>query len=161
MTENKIILSPEGLQELQEELRILKTEKRQDIADKLKEAISFGDLSENAEYAAAREEQAHIEGRIVELEEMLKPGNYELIDGKKSRRSGINIGTTVTIRENKDGAEEKTYKIVGSQEASILEGKISNESPIGAAILGRNINDVITIVPPSGEVTEYTIISAK
>ena len=98
MADHKILLSQSGLLELQEELQLLKTEKRQEIADKLKEAISFGDLSENAEYAAAREEQAHIEGRISELEEMLKPGNYEIIDEKKSRKAGINIGATVTVQ---------------------------------------------------------------
>ena len=159
MSDHKILLSQSGLLELQEELQLLKTEKRQEIADKLKEAISFGDLSENAEYAAAREEQAHIEGRISELEEMLKPGNYEIIDEKKSRKAGINIGATVTVQENKANEEPRTYKIVGSQEASILENKISNESPLGMAILGRNVGDTISVVPPSGEITEYTIVS--
>lgn len=161
MTDNKILLSQEGLAELQEELRALKNEKRQEIADKLKEAISFGDLSENAEYAAAREEQAHIEGRIIELEEMLKPGNYEIISEKKGKKSGINIGATVTIREKADDKEEKTYKIVGSQESSILENKISNESPLGKAILGRNVGDTISFIPPSGENVEYEIISVS
>ncbi len=86
MLDKKILLSQEGLAELQEELHILKTDKRQEIADKLKEAISFGDLSENAEYAAAREEQAHVETRIAELETMLKPGNYEIISDKKTKK---------------------------------------------------------------------------
>lgn len=160
MLDKKILLSQEGLAELQEELHILKTEKRQEIADKLKEAISFGDLSENAEYAAAREEQAHVETRIAELEEMLKPGNYEIISDKKTKKSGISIGATVTVQE-KNHTETRTYKIVGSQEASILENKISNESPLGRAILGKNVNDTISIVPPSGEVTEYTIIAVE
>lgn len=160
MLDKKILLSQEWLAELQNELHSLKTEKRQEIADKLKEAISFGDLSENAEYAAAREEQAHVETRISELEEMLKPGNYEIISDKKAKKSGINIGATVTIRENNSN-EEFTYKIVGSQEANILEGKISNESPLGKAILGHNINEVISINPPSGKVIEYTIISVQ
>ena len=90
---------------------------------------------------------------------MLKPGNYEIIDEKKSRKAGINIGATVTVQENKANEEPRTYKIVGSQEASILENKISNESPLGMAILGRNVGDTISVVPPSGEVTEYTIVS--
>lgn len=159
MADNKILLTQEWLAELQEKLRFLKEDKRKEIADKLKEAISYGDLSENAEYAAAREEQAHIETEIIDLEEMLKPGNYEIIDEKKAKRGGINIGKTVTIRENETN-EEATYKIVGSQEASILEGKISNESPLGKAILGRNVDDVISVVAPGGT-TEYTIIKAE
>lgn len=159
MADNKILLTQEWLSELQEKLRFLKEDKRKEIADKLKEAISYGDLSENAEYAAAREEQAHIETEIIDLEEMLKPGNYEIIDEKKAKRGGINIGKTVTIRENETN-EEATYKIVGSQEASILEGKISNESPLGKAILGRNVDDVISVVAPGGT-TEYTIIKAE
>lgn len=159
MADNKIILSKEGLLELQEELRFLKEDKRKEIADKLKEAISYGDLSENAEYAAAREEQAHVEGRIEELEAMLKPGNYEIIDAKKAKKSGINIGATVTVKEN-NSANEITYKIVGSQESNILENKISNESPLGKAILGKNINDIIVVSSPSG-ITEYTILSTK
>lgn len=160
MLDKKILLSQEGLEELQQELHVLKTEKRQEIADKLKEAISFGDLSENAEYAAAREEQAHVETRISELEEMLKPGNYEIISDKKTKKSGISIGATVTVQEN-GKTETRTYKIVGSQEANILEDRISNESPLGKAILGRNVNDVISVIPPSGKTTEYTIISAQ
>ncbi len=160
MLDKKILLSQEGLAELQEELHILKTDKRQEIADKLKEAISFDDLSENAEYAAAREEQAHVETRIAELETMLKPGNYEIISDKKTKKSGINIGATVTVQE-KNHNNTHTYKIVGSQEANILENKISNESPLGKAILGKNVNDIISIVPPSGEMTEYTIISVE
>lgn len=159
MAETKTLLTKEWLAELQEKLRFLKEDKRKEIADKLKEAISYGDLSENAEYAAAREEQAHIETEIIDLEEMLKPGNYEIIDEKKARRSGINIGKTVTIEEKESG-EQSTYKIVGSQEASILENKISNESPIGKAILGKNVNDTITVLSPGGN-TEYIIISAE
>ena len=159
MSDKKTLLSLEWLQELQEELRYLKEDKRQEIAEKLKEAISYGDLSENAEYAAAREEQAHVEGRIEELELMLKPGNYEIIDSKKTRKSGINIGKTVTVKALDDW-EEATYKIVGSQEASILEGKISNESPLGKAILGKNINDTIEVVAPNGT-TKYTIVAAE
>lgn len=159
MTDKKILLSHEGLAKLQEELRVLKEEKRKEIADKLKEAISYGDLSENAEYAAAREEQAHVEGRIEELEVMLKPGNYEITDEKKTRKSGINIGATVTIHEHASG-EELVYKIVGSQEANILEGKISNESPLGKAILGKNPQDTISVTAPNG-ITEYTILSVS
>jgi transcription elongation factor GreA len=124
----KTMLSLEGLEELQNEMRYLKEEKRLEVAEKLKEAISFGDLSENSEYEDARNEQAHIELRIAELDEILK--NYELIDDKKTKKNskGVAIGHTVTI-ENIDG-EKVTYKIVGPTETDIFENKISNESPL-------------------------------
>jgi transcription elongation factor GreA len=162
MSDKKILLTQAGLTELQEELRELREEKRVEIANKLKEAISYGDLSENAEYQEARDYQAQIELRIAELEEMLKPGNYELITDDattKKRKSGINVGATVTISEV--GTKEKvTYTIVGSQEASILESKISNESPIGKAIIGKNVGDTVTVNAPSGK-KEYSILEAK
>lgn len=160
MADKKILLSQEWLQELQDELTHLKEVKRKEIADKLKEAISYWDLSENAEYAAAREDQAQVEGRIIELETMLKPGNYEIIDSKKAKKSGINIGSTVTVRKI-DTLEESTYNIVGSQEANIFENKISNESPLGKALLGRNIGDKFTILPPSNKNIEYEIITIE
>ncbi len=155
MSDKKILLTRDGLNELQEELRILREEKRIEIADKLKEAISYGDLSENAEYQAARDDQAQMELRISELEEMLKPGSYEIIDEKK-KKTGINVGSVVTL-EDTTKKETITYTIVGSQEASILDGKISNESPIGRALIGKNTGDNITVVSPSGE-TAYSIL---
>ncbi|MBS9784359.1 transcription elongation factor GreA [Candidatus Gracilibacteria bacterium] len=161
MAKDKIILSSEGLKELQEELRVLKEEKRVEIAEKLKEAISFGDLSENAEYQAARDEQAQVEFRIDELETMLKPGNYEIIDGKGGTKRGgdIHIGTKVTLKKIEDG-EIYEYVIVGSQEADILEGKISNESPMGRALIGKKIGTKVKIKAPAGE-EEYTIEKAQ
>lgn len=155
MADKTILLTREGLGELQSELRILREEKRVEIADKLKEAISYGDLSENAEYQAARDEQAQVELRISELEEMLKPGGYEIIDEKK-KKTGINVGSVVTLEET-ERKETITYTIVGSQEASILDGKISNESPIGRALIGKNTGDTITVLAPSGK-TEYSIL---
>ena len=116
---------------------------------------SYGDLSENAEYQAARDEQAQVELRIAELEEMLKPGGYEIIDEKK-KKTGINVGSVVTLEET-ERKETITYTIVGSQEASILDGKISNESPIGRALIGKNTGDTITVLAPSGK-TEYSIL---
>ena len=162
MSDKKILLTREWLAELQEELRFLREEKRLEIAEKLKEAISYGDLSENAEYQEARDDQAQVELRIAELEEMLKSGNYELImdegSGKK-KKSGINVGATVVVSEV--GTKEKiTYTIVGSQEASILEGKISNESPLGKSLIGKNLQDVVSVVAPSGK-KEYTILEIK
>jgi len=151
MSDKKILLTTSGLAELQEELRLLREEKRVEIANKLKEAISYGDLSENAEYQEARDDQAQVELRISELEDLLKPGNYELIEDEKSgkkRKAGINVGATVTVEEVHTKSKI-TYIIVGSQEASILDGKISNESPLGKAIVGKNILDVITVSSPS------------
>lgn len=162
MTDKKILLTPSGLVELQEELRMLREEKRVEIAAKLKEAISYGDLSENAEYQEARDDQAQVELRISELEDLLKPGNYELIEDEKSgkrRKAGINVGATVTI-EDIASKDRVTYIIVGSQEASILDGKISNESPIGKAIVGKNVADTISVIAPSGT-KSYLIVESR
>lgn len=162
MADKKTILTQAGLAELQEELRFLREEKRVEIAEKLKEAISYGDLSENAEYQEARDEQAQVELRIAELEELLKPGNYSLIEEEssgKKKKSGINVGSEVTLIES-TSKETVTYLIVGSQEANILEGKISNESPLGKALIWKNKDDVVTLMAPSGQ-REYTIILIK
>lgn len=159
----KILLTQEWLNELDNELLYLKETKRVEIAEKLKEAISYGDLSENAEYQEARDEQAQVELRISELEEILKPGNYEIIDEEKGRKkkNNVMIGSEVTIEYEDDGKKEtETYMIVGSQEASILEGKISNESPIGKAVIGKSIGDNVKVKSPAGETT-YTITQIK
>ncbi len=162
MSDKKVLLTQAWLSELQEELRFLREEKRVDIASKLKEAISYGDLSENAEYQEARDEQAQVELRIAELEDLLKPGNYTLIEDEKSgkrKNTGLNVGSTVTIAEV--GTKEKlTYIIVGSQEANILDNKISNESPLGKALIGKNPGDTAMMTAPSGK-KEYTIIDVK
>ncbi|MFZ2255985.1 MAG: transcription elongation factor GreA [Patescibacteria group bacterium] len=162
MSDKKILLTSSGLAELQEELRVLREEKRVEIANKLKEAISYGDLSENAEYQEARDDQAQVELRIAELEELLKPGNYEIIEEEKSgkkRKAGINVGATVTVEEV-TSKDKITYIIVGSQEASILDGKISNESPLGKAIVGKNVGDTISVVSPAGK-KEYVIVESR
>ncbi len=158
MSTKKNLLTREWLTELQEELRFLREEKRVDIAAKLKEAISYGDLSENAEYQEARDEQAQVELRIAELEELLKPGNYDLIDDEKwtkRKKSGINVGNTIVV--TLDG-EKITYTIVGSQESNIFENKISNESPIGKSLIGKNVGDSVTVTSPGGE-RVYTVVS--
>lgn len=129
----KTLLTPAGLADIQVELKNLKEVKRLDVAEKLKEAISFGDLSENSEYEDARNEQAQMELRIIELEDILK--NYELIDDKKTSKKtrGVAIGSEVTIK-SADG-EVFTYKIVGPTETDIFKNKISNESPIGSSLI--------------------------
>ncbi len=158
MSDKRILLTREWLTELGEELRFLREEKRVEIAAKLKEAISYGDLSENAEYQEARDEQAQVELRIAELEEILKPGWYDLIDDEKSgrrKRSGINVGNTVVVSLDD---EKITYMIVGSQESNIFENKISNESPLGKALIGKNVGESAKVLSPGGE-KNYSIVS--
>ncbi|MCK9272011.1 transcription elongation factor GreA [Candidatus Gracilibacteria bacterium] len=158
----KILLTKEGLAEIQDELKILKDEKRFEIAEKLKEAISYGDLSENSEYEDARNEQAQVELRILELEDILK--NYELVSSKTSSKDGlkVNIGSLVTI-ENLGEAhkgEKETFKIVGTTESDIYENKISNESPIGKVLLGKTIGEMANGKSPSGEFS-FKILEIK
>ena len=152
----KTLLTQSGLLEIQEELKQLKEEKRLEVAEKLKEAISFGDLSENSEYEDARNEQAQVELRIIELDDILK--NYELVDEKKQarRNKGAGIGNTVAIK-NADG-EIITYRIVGPTETDIFENKISNESPIGAALIGKEMGEVARGKSHAGPF-EFTIVS--
>lgn len=162
MANRKILLTRDGLTELQEELRFLREEKRVEIAEKLKEAISYGDLSENAEYQEARDEQAQVELRIAELEEMLKPGGYDIIDDEKwtkKKKQGINVGNTVTLQEVGEKAEI-TYLIVWAQEANIFENKISNESPLGRSLIGKNTGDTAKMTAPSGS-REYLVIAVQ
>ena len=139
----KIQLTKEGLEALTKELEHLKNEKRVEIAEKLKIAIGYGDLSENSEYQEARDEQAAVELRISELEDQLS--NYELISvgSKKSAKKEVNIGSSVTIEVKEWGKKvKKTFHIVGSMETNIFEDKISNESPVGSALIGKSVGDV-------------------
>ncbi|MCP4523160.1 MAG: transcription elongation factor GreA [Candidatus Gracilibacteria bacterium] len=150
-----IFLTQEGLTKLQDELLHLKEVTRVEIAEKLKEAISFGDLSENAEYEDARNEQAQVELRILDLEGQLK--DVEIIKEDTSHDK-VNMGSIVTIAPA-DSKEETTYKIVGSTEADILSElpMISNESPVGKAVLGKKTGDTVKVNSPSGKF-DYTII---
>lgn len=161
MSEQVIYLTEEGLEKLQEELRSLKEEKRMEIAEKLKEAISFGDLSENSEYEDARNEQAQVELRITELENQLK--RVEII--KEEKASGgkkINMGMIVTIKDLETSGEEK-YKIVGTTESDILAKipTISNESLVGKALLGKKKGDNFKLKNGGGEVVEYKILEVS
>lgn len=158
MSDQVIYLTQEGLEKIQEELRHLKEEKRIEIAEKLKEAISFWDLSENSEYEDARNEQAQFELRITELEDQLK--RVEIIqEGKKTWAKRINMGMIVTLVEVGSKDEER-YKIVGTTEADILADTptISNESPIGKELLGKKKGDVFTLKNGGGWVQEYKIL---
>lgn len=141
-------LTKEGFQKLQEELDHLKTVKRQEVADRLHEAMEGGELIENAEYEAAKNEQAFVEGRIQELEALLATARV-IESEERTRPAGtVSIGSTVTIQEQ--GFEPETYTIVGAAEANPREGKISNESPIGKAILNREVGEAVTVETPSG-----------
>ncbi len=148
MTEKKVVLTYEGLKNMEAELENLKTVKRKEVAEKIKEARGQGDLSENAEYDAAKEEQAEIEARIVVLEKMLR--NAEVIDDEEGSKDVINLGTKVELLDM-EFDETMEYTIVGSAEADPMNGRISNESPVGQALLGHKTGEKITIDTPDGE----------
>ncbi len=149
MTEKKVVLTYEGLKSMEAELENLKTVRRKEVAEKIKEARGQGDLSENAEYDAAKEEQAEIEARIVQLEKMLR--NAEIIDEDEGAKDTISLGTTVTLLDVEFN-EEMEYTIVGSAEADPMNGRISNESPVGMGLLGHKKGERISIDTPDGEV---------
>ena len=146
MTRKEILLTSEGFLELEKELNELKTVKRVSIIQDIKEARAQGDLSENADYAVARDAQAQVESRIAELEYMIE--NAKIIE-KKGKSNEVEMGSSVTIRYVED-KEEEVYIIVGSMEADPFVNKISNESPIGIAIMGKKAGDVISVESPTG-----------
>ena len=153
--DKKNILTYEGLKKLEDELEDLKVVKRKEVSQKIKEAREQGDLSENAEYDAAKDEQRDIEARIEELEKILK--NAEVFVEEEADLDKVSIGCQVKILDC-EFDEELTYKIVGSTEANSLKGKISNESPVGKALLGKKVGDTVTVTTPAGEF-EYKILS--
>jgi transcription elongation factor GreA len=146
MTTN--FLTKEGFQKLQEELDHLRTTKRLEVAERLHEAMEGGELIENAEYEAAKNEQAFVEGRIQELDLLLATAHIIEENGKGKKNDVIQVGSKVTIKEGNFEAE--TFIIVGAAEANPREGKISNESPIGKAILGHKLGDVVKVETPGG-----------
>lgn len=143
-------LTREGFQKLQEELDYLRTVKRQEVANRLHEAMEGGELIENAEYEAAKNEQAFVEGRIQELDILLASAKIIEDNGKK-KSDTVQLGSKVTMKEGNFEAE--TFSIVGAAEANPREGKISNESPIGKAILGRKVGDSVKVETPGGTYT--------
>lgn len=145
----KILLTHEGLENLEKELQELKVVRRKDVAAKIKEARGQGDLSENAEYDAAKEEQAEIEARIVTIENMLR--NAEVIDSGNVTDT-VSIGNTIKLFDN-EFQEEIEYTLVGSAEADPFNGKISNESPIGATIIGHKVGDTVEVDTPDGVIS--------
>ena len=143
-----IKISDDGLKKLQEELETLKTQGRADIAEKIKVARGYGDLSENSEYDEAKNEQAKIEARIVEIEAMLK--NIEIIEDVKGKAKSVVIGVNVKVLDEEYN-EEQVYRVVGSTESDPRSGKISDESPVGKALLGKKIGDEVIVEAPGGE----------
>ena len=157
MADKKTILTYAGLKALEEELENLKVVKRKEVAAKIKEAREQGDLSENAEYDAAKDEQRDIEARIEEIEKILK--NAEVVVEDEVDFDKINIGCSVLVYD-KEFDEEIQFKIVGSTEANSLQGKISNESPVGQALLGKKVGDEIQVETQAG-VMEYKVLKIE
>ena len=149
----KKFITTDGLKKLKEELDCLKTSKRQEIAKRIQAAKELGDLSENAEYSEAKEQQALNETKIAELEETLK--NIEMIDDRHSKLNVVNIGSTIKV---KNGEVKRVFTIVGSNEADPPEGKISNESPLAMSFLGHKVNDKVEVETPKGKVN-YLILN--
>jgi len=151
----KVLLTSEGLKKLQDELDNLKNVRRKENTAALKVAKSFGDLSENSEYDEAKNEQAEIEARITEIENMLK--NVEIIDEDGIATDVASIGSKVKVKDLDDG-EEAEYSIVGSTEADPMKGKISDESPLGSALLGHKVGETVQVEAPMGTI-EYEILN--
>ncbi len=157
MEEKEVILTQEGYNKLEEELNYLKTEKRAEIADRIKVALGFGDLSENSEYDEAKTAQAENENKIAELESKLRYA--KIIDEKNIDTETVQIGNTVKVLD-KEFDEKIDYIIVGSTEVNLAENKISNESPLGKALLGARRNQVVEVDAPAGKL-KYKILSIK
>ena len=156
--ERQTLLTKEGLQKLQEELDYLKNVKRREVAERIKEAISYGDLSENSEYEDSKNEQAFVEGRILELEEKVK--SAKVITEHKNTKT-VQLGSHVVIQNlTRKSSDKESYLIVGSTEADPLNHKISNESPIGHALLEHKSGDVVSATTPSG-VLDYKILKIE
>ncbi|HHV63719.1 MAG TPA: transcription elongation factor GreA [Peptococcaceae bacterium] len=156
MPEKEVILTLDGLKKLEEELEILKTQRRKEVAERIKQAIEYGDISENSEYEDAKNEQAFIEGRIITLEKMLR--NARVIDDN-DQKDVVSIGSTVLLKDIENGDEEE-YTIVGSAEADPAVNKISNESPVGKAVLGQEKGSTIEVNVPAG-VIRYKILDIR
>jgi len=154
MSEKEVILTPEGLAKLEQELEDLKTVKRKEVAARIKEAISFGDISENSEYEEAKNEQAFIEGRILTLEKMLR--NARIITNADVDTGVVSVGSKVRLKDLEFG-DIVDYTIVGSAESDPMNNKISNESPVGQALLGKAKGSVVDVHVPAG-VIQYEIL---
>lgn len=155
MAEKQVFLTAGGMAKLEDELDMLKSVKRREVADRIKQALDFGDISENSEYDQAKNEQAQLEERIAKIENTL--ANSILIDEKEIKTDKISVGSRVLVKDI-EYDEEMEYSIVGSAEADPHKGKISNESPLGSSLLGRKLGDVVKVKAPDGHV-EYEVLS--
>ncbi len=154
MTNDVVVLTSKGVVELENKLEYLKTVRRLEIAEEIKQARAFGDLSENAEYDEAKNEQARIEGEIVSIEKMLR--NASVVDEDEVDTQKVNIGAKVRVLDKEFNVEEE-YQIVGSAEADFAKNKISNESPVGKALLGKKIGVTVKVETPGG-LAKYKIL---
>lgn len=157
MINKEVVLTFEGLKKLEQELEYLKTVKRREVAERIKQALSFGDISENSEYDEAKNEQAHVEGKIVQLEAMLK--RAKVIDEDEVKTDVVSVGSKVSIFDM-EFEEEVEYFIVGSTEADPSKYKISNESPVGRALIGKAKDTVVEVQVPDG-VIKYKILDIR
>ena len=155
--EKKNLMTYAGLKKLEDELHVMKVVRRKEVAEKIKEAREQGDLSENAEYDAAKDEQRDIEARIEELEAILK--NAEVVVEDEADTERINLGCKVLVYDE-EFDEEVEFKIVGSTEANSLQGKISNESPLGKALIGAKVGDMVSVEAPAG-MMEYKVLKIE
>jgi len=154
VADKEVILTVEGLKKLEEELEHLKTVKRKEVAEKIKHALAFGDISENSEYDEAKNEQAQVEEKIAKLERMLR--NAKVIDQEDISLDIVNVGSKVKVKDL-EFEDEIEYTIVGSAEADPYEAKISNESPVGKALIGKRVGEVVEVQVPDG-VIKYEIL---
>ena len=155
MSRKEVVLTEEGLRRLQEEVNYLSTVKREEVAERIRASREFGDITENSEYDVAKNEQALLEHRISMLQEKLR--RARVIKDSEIDTEKVNIGNTVTLLD-KDANEVRVYTLVGSAEADPAQGKLSNESPVGQAILGKKVGDVVTVPVPRG-VLRYEILA--
>jgi len=157
LPEKEVLLTGDGIKKLEDELHLLKSVKRREIAERIRTAIDFGDISENSEYEEAKNEQAFIEGRIATLEKMLR--HARLIDTSDAPPDTVAVGSTVLIKDQNTG-DELEYTIVGSAEADPDNDKISNRSPVGKALLGKKVGDIVEVKVPAGT-NQYLILDIK
>lgn len=152
--EKEVLLTPEGLKKLESELEYLKTTKRRQVSQRIKEALDFGDISENAEYDDAKNEQAFVEGRIIKLEKILR--NARVVDSDDGESDVVSLGRRVTLKDLETG-DVLEYQVVGSAEADPSQSKISNESPVGQAIMGKSAGSVVDVEVMDG-VLQYEVV---
>jgi len=150
VNDKELVLTAEGLQKLEEELDDLKTVHRREVNERIRQAKEFGDISENAEYEDAKQEQAFVEGRILKVEAMIR--NARIIDSSEYAQDEVHLGATVKVKDAKSGAAHE-FTIVGSAEADPVNGRLSNESPLGSALMTKKKGDIVEVTTPRGKTT--------